>query len=338
MPDEELLAHAAAGDLHNAGRARRAGAADAAATTASAAWPPSSPATGSTSAASRSTTPSIASGSRRSRTSCARRCSRSRSASSWTSSSGIGSVLDFLYGNHTFVNPVLARHYGMPEPSRADTWVRVDDAAAVRARRPAADGGLPDQERARAAHQPGQARLLGRPPAARRAHPRAAAERAGAADRRGEARRPDAARNARPAPRQPGCAGCHAKFDSFGLVFEGYGPIGETRERGIWGDARSKPAPRFPTASAGAGLDGLRAFMRARGQEEFVDNLCRKLLVYALGRSLLPSDEPPARRDAQGAGGRRLPVRQPGARHRHQPAVPDQTRDASSVKEPAQCT
>ena len=25
------------------------------------------------------------------------------------------SVLDLLYGNYTFVNPVLARHYGMPE-------------------------------------------------------------------------------------------------------------------------------------------------------------------------------------------------------------------------------
>ena len=25
------------------------------------------------------------------------------------------SVLDLLYANHTFVNPVLARHYGMPE-------------------------------------------------------------------------------------------------------------------------------------------------------------------------------------------------------------------------------
>ena len=24
------------------------------------------------------------------------------------------SVLDFLYANHTFVNPVLAQHYGMP--------------------------------------------------------------------------------------------------------------------------------------------------------------------------------------------------------------------------------
>ena len=31
-----------------------------------------------------------------------------------------GSVLDFLYGDYTFVNPVLARHYGMPEPAAAD--------------------------------------------------------------------------------------------------------------------------------------------------------------------------------------------------------------------------
>ena len=33
----------------------------------------------------------------------------------------------------------------------------------------------------------------------------------------------------------PACASCHAKFDSFGLVFEGYGPVGETRESGSCG-------------------------------------------------------------------------------------------------------
>src|SRR5439155_19051133 len=27
------------------------------------------------------------------------------------------------------------------------------------------------------------------------------------------------------------CATCHARFDSFGLVFEGYGPVGERREK-----------------------------------------------------------------------------------------------------------
>ena len=29
------------------------------------------------------------------------------------------SVLDLLYGNDTFVNRPLARHYGMPEPPKA---------------------------------------------------------------------------------------------------------------------------------------------------------------------------------------------------------------------------
>ena len=28
------------------------------------------------------------------------------------------------------------------------------------------------------------------------------------------------------------CASCHARFDSIGLVFEGYGPIGERRDEG----------------------------------------------------------------------------------------------------------
>src|SRR4026207_1081219 len=39
------------------------------------------------------------------------------------------SVLDLLYGNYTFVNPVLADHYGIPGVTgKKDDWVRVDDA------------------------------------------------------------------------------------------------------------------------------------------------------------------------------------------------------------------
>src|SRR5205823_1024119 len=38
------------------------------------------------------------------------------------------SVLDCLYGNHTFANAALARHYRMPEMKGGqDEWVRVDD-------------------------------------------------------------------------------------------------------------------------------------------------------------------------------------------------------------------
>ena len=39
------------------------------------------------------------------------------------------SVLDFLYADRTFVNPVLAAHYGMPEfDAKPDEWVRIEDA------------------------------------------------------------------------------------------------------------------------------------------------------------------------------------------------------------------
>src|SRR5207248_6398578 len=37
------------------------------------------------------------------------------------------SVLDLLHGQDTFVNRILARHYGMPEVKGAGDWVRVED-------------------------------------------------------------------------------------------------------------------------------------------------------------------------------------------------------------------
>jgi hypothetical protein len=86
------------------------------------------------------------------------------------------------------------------------------------------------------------------------------------------------------------CAKCHERFDAFGLVFEGYGPVGERRTKDL-GDRAVETRAVFPGGGEGAGLDGLRAYIRERRQADFVDNLCRKLLSYALGRSLLPSDD-----------------------------------------------
>src|SRR5262249_55665594 len=47
----------------------------------------------------------------------------------------------------------------------------------------------------------------------------------------------------------------------------------------------------FPDGKDRNGLEGLRAYLRDKRQDDFVDNLCRKLFSYALGRSLLPSDK-----------------------------------------------
>ena len=39
----------------------------------------------------------------------------------------------------------------------------------------------------------------------------------------------------------PSCSSCHARFDSFGLTFEGYGPVGETRTKDLAGRAGRHP-------------------------------------------------------------------------------------------------
>src|SRR5262249_11056677 len=201
-----------------------------------------------------------------------------------------GSVLDFLYGNYTFVNPILARHYGMPEPAPG-SWARVDAAQKY------GRGGLLPMAVFLTKNAPGLRtspvkrgywivhRLLGEYiPAPPPNVPVLPTDETKLGDL--TLRETLAQHRANPA-----CASCHAKFDSFGLTFEGYGPVGETRDRDLAGRPVETNAA-FPDGSSGAGLDGLRAFMRARGQAEFVDTLCRELLVYALGRSLLRSDEP----------------------------------------------
>jgi hypothetical protein len=47
----------------------------------------------------------------------------------------------------------------------------------------------------------------------------------------------------------------------------------------------------YPGGAQRTGLTGLQDFIRAHRQQEFVDNLSRKLLAYALNRSLQLSDE-----------------------------------------------
>jgi uncharacterized protein DUF1592/uncharacterized protein DUF1588/uncharacterized protein DUF1587/uncharacterized protein DUF1595/uncharacterized protein DUF1585/cytochrome c len=201
-----------------------------------------------------------------------------------------GSVLDFLYGNYTFVNRVLARHYGMPAPADG-TWIRVDDAQKY------GRGGLLPMAAFLTKNAPGLRtspvkrgywivhRLLGEYiPAPPPNVPVLPTDETKLGDLTLRATLEQHRAN-------PACASCHAKFDSFGLAFEGYGPVGETRDRDLAGRPVETGAT-FPNGTSGSGLDGLRAFMRAKGQSEFVDTLCRELLAYALGRSPQQSDEP----------------------------------------------
>src|SRR5256885_11651679 len=89
----------------------------------------------------------------------------------------------------------------------------------------------------------------------------------------------------------PVCAACHARFDAFGLTLENYGPVGETRTKDLAGHAVDTQAS-FPGGGQGNGLSGLQSYIHDHREKDFLDNFSRKLLVYALGRSLLLSDEP----------------------------------------------
>ncbi len=87
------------------------------------------------------------------------------------------------------------------------------------------------------------------------------------------------------------CAGCHQRFDAYGFALEGFDGIGHAQDR----DPAGKPLDTAATLADGtrlAGLDGLRAYLAGPRRAAVVGQFCRKLLGFALGRSVRLSDEP----------------------------------------------
>src|SRR6056297_66296 len=204
-----------------------------------------------------------------------------------------GSVLDLLYADHTFVNPVLAEHYGASRPmttGSSEQWQRWELAGSE------GRGGLLPMAVFLTVNSPGLRtspvkrgnwlvqRVLGETiPATPAAVPELPSDEA----KLGElSLREVLARHRADAS----CASCHERIDSFGLVFEGYGPVGELRRKDLGGRAIDDTA-EFPDESQARGLDGLRDYVRQHREDDFVENLCRKLLAYGLGRTLLLSDD-----------------------------------------------
>jgi hypothetical protein len=202
------------------------------------------------------------------------------------------SVLDLVYGDYTFVNPVLARHYGMPQGQSGDetAWVRVDQAGRF------GRGGLLPMSVFLTQSSPGLRtspvkrgfwivkRVLGEtippPPPVVPELPK------------------DEAKSDLPLPQvlaqhraNPLCAACHARFDSFGLALEGYGPVGERRSSDLAGRVIDAIA-EFPGGDKGEGLAGVQAYIRKHRQDDYLENLSRSMLAFALSRSLQLSDEP----------------------------------------------
>ncbi len=225
------------------------------------------------------------------------------------------SVLDLLYGNDTFVNPVLARHYGIAiTPGVSARSTGVPPVSALTGETPVLRGkkGTDDWFHVADAKRHGRGGLLPmavfltknapglRTSPVKRGYwvvrrvlgeqipppPPTVPELPKDEAKLGELTLPQLLARHR---QDSSCAGCHRRFDSVGLVFEGFGPIGERRTKDLGGRPVQTGAT-FPDGKERLGLDGLRTYLRERRENDFVDNLCRKLLSYALGRSLTLSD------------------------------------------------
>src|SRR5262249_55612711 len=70
----------------------------------------------------------------------------------------------------------------------------------------------------------------------------------------------------------PACSGCHARFDTFGLALENYGPVGEARTKDLAGHTVDTKAA-LPGGVEANGLEGVLNYIRERRQKDFLDNV-----------------------------------------------------------------
>jgi Protein of unknown function (DUF1588)/Protein of unknown function (DUF1585) len=87
------------------------------------------------------------------------------------------------------------------------------------------------------------------------------------------------------------CAMCHVHFDGLGLTMEGFDAIGRARTKDLAGRAVQTVGP-LPGGKNAEGISGLIDYIEKDRRQDFERNLCRKFLGYALGRSVILSDEP----------------------------------------------
>jgi hypothetical protein len=200
-------------------------------------------------------------------------------------------VTQLLTGDETFVNKRLAQHYGIPFPGKDDGWAGV--------------AGL--HERGRSGllgmavfltknSQPQRTspvkrgfwvvhHLLGEhippPPPGVVALPAKETDTGGKTIRELLKLHTDDAK----------CARCHVRFDDVGLAMEGFDAIGRKREKDLAGRTIDNVVKISPEKEA-RGIPEFAEFLAQERAADFTQTLNRKLLGYALGRSLQISDQP----------------------------------------------
>ena len=209
------------------------------------------------------------------------------------------SVLDLLSANHTFVNERLARHYGIPN-IYGSHFRRLTLPDGSPRRGLLGQGGilmLTSQATRTSPVLRGKwilDNLLGSPPPPPPPNVPALRETS-------DASKPLSMRDAMVRHRaNPVCATCHARMDPLGFALENFDAVGQWRTRSESG-AVIDASGALPDGTTFDSVDGLRQVLLRRG-DQFVSTVSEKLLMYALGRKLVPSDAPAVRAIARDAG------------------------------------
>ena len=89
----------------------------------------------------------------------------------------------------------------------------------------------------------------------------------------------------------PACAKCHQRIDGFGYALEQYDTIGRLRTVDAHG-LRIDTASVLRDGTRITGVEGLQEYLSTTRRKDFLETFCRRLLGYALGRSVQLSDKP----------------------------------------------
>jgi hypothetical protein len=202
-------------------------------------------------------------------------------------------VTDLLSSDTTFVNSRLAKHYGVPftrPAGEGDLWSRVDGLnekgrggllgmAVFLAKNSQPERTSPVKRGFWVFHK-----VLGQhipaPPADVAVLPKSETDTNGKTIRELLKLHTDDAK----------CARCHVRFDPIGLAMEGFDATGKTRSK----DLAGRPVDNvvhLPNGKVARGVPEFAEYLVSHRRDEFVRTLCRKFLGYALGRSLLLSDQ-----------------------------------------------
>lgn len=201
------------------------------------------------------------------------------------------SVVELVTANYSFLNERLAKHYGIPD-IYGPRFRRVEFADAVR-------GGLLGQASILAVTSyPNRtsvtlrgrwllANLLGAPP------PPPPPDVPALKDP-GQDGQPQSLRKRMELHRQSAvCASCHQRMDPLGFSLENFDALGKWRQESD--GAPIDTAASLPDGTRLEGIGGLRRLIESH-KEDFVRAFTAKLLAYATGRGIEPSDYPAIRK------------------------------------------